>query len=134
MQKDDKIMKMVNEIHANVKGLKNYGGGGGGKVEYGCEACCFAGKGRSCTHCFHCGSGDHRYAACPVKKSLNSNRLSTRDQAITLITCPNLVYDVAKRWRTFTNVLVVKHRSTALKSVKWTIGLERTQSTVHGKP
>ena len=76
--KDDKIMKMVNEIRADVKVLRN-DGGGGRRVDYGCEACCVAGKGRSCTHCFHCGSGDHRYAACPVKKSLNSNRLSTRD-------------------------------------------------------
>ena len=70
-------MQMVAEIRSDVKGLRN--AGSGEKKEYGCESCCVAGKGRSCTHCFYCGKGDHRYATCPEKKSLNSNRLSTRD-------------------------------------------------------
>ena len=74
---DDKVLKMVAEIRADVKGLRNTGGGR--RTEFGCEACCLAGKGRSCTHCFHCGAGDHRYVACPAKQSSNSNRSSTQD-------------------------------------------------------
>ena len=75
---DDKVLKMVAEIRADVKGLRN-SGGGDKKKDFGCEKCCLAGKGRTCTHCFHCGKQDHKYAACPELKSSNSNRSSTRD-------------------------------------------------------
>ena len=75
---DEKVLKMVAEIRADVKGLRN-AGGGDKKKEFGCERCCLAGKGRTCTHCFHCGKQDHKYAACPKVKSSNSNRSSTQD-------------------------------------------------------
>ena len=77
-QGDNQMMQMVAEIRSDIKGLRN---AAGEKKDYGCESCCVAGKGRSCTHCFYCGKTDHRYAECPEKekKSLNSNRLSMRD-------------------------------------------------------
>ena len=72
------MYQLIAEIRSDVRGLKK--DGSGGKKEYGCESCCLAGKGRSCTHCFYCGDEGHKYDVCPKKsKSLNSNRLSTRD-------------------------------------------------------
>ena len=76
-EEDDEVYQMVAEIRSDVKGLRN--SGGGKKVEYGCEACCLVGKGRSCTHCFYCGDEGHKYDVCPKKKSSNSNRSLTRD-------------------------------------------------------
>ena len=76
-EEEDEVYQMVAEIRSDVKGLRN--SGGGKKVEYGCEACCLVGKGRSCTHCFYCGEEGHKYDVCPKKKSSNSNRSSTRD-------------------------------------------------------
>ena len=80
-EEDDKVYQLIAEIRSDVRGLKNSSGNNsGGKKEYGCEACCLVGKGRSCTHCFYCGEEGHKYDACPKKlKSSNSNRSSTRD-------------------------------------------------------
>ena len=72
------MYQMIAEIRSDLRGMKN--GNSGGKKEYGCESCCLVGKGRSCTHCFYCGDEGHKYDVCPEKKkSLNSNRSSTRD-------------------------------------------------------
>ena len=73
-EQDENMYQMIAKIRSDMRGLKN----SGGKKEYGCEACCLVGKGRSCTHCFYCGDEGHKYDVCP-KKSLNSNRSSTRD-------------------------------------------------------
>ena len=76
-EQDENMYQMIAEIRSDLRGMKN--GNSGGKKEYGCESCCLVGKGRSCTHCFYCGDEGHKYDVCPKKKSLNSNRSSTRD-------------------------------------------------------
>jgi hypothetical protein len=77
-EKEDKMIQLIAELRSEVKGLKE---SGSEPKEYGCEACCLVGKGRSCTHCFYCSKEGHKYFECPEKKkqSSNSNRSSTRD-------------------------------------------------------
>ena len=78
-EKEDKMIQLIAELRTEVKGLKE---SGSGQKEYGCEACCLVGKGRSCSHCFYCSKEGHKYFECPEKKkqqASNSNRSSTRD-------------------------------------------------------
>lgn len=42
------------------------------KREWGCRLCVAQGMGRSCRHCFYCGSDSHQIAACPEKKENTS--------------------------------------------------------------
>ena len=65
----------------------------GNHRQYGCKECKKAGKGKTCSHCFVCGEGDHKVVDCPRKKEnkeskddkdekdkpLNSNRSPTGD-------------------------------------------------------
>ena len=65
----------------------------GNHRQYGCKEFKKAGKGKTCSHCFVCGAGDHKVVDCPRKKEnkeskddkdekdkpLNSNRSPTGD-------------------------------------------------------
>ena len=65
----------------------------GNHRQYGCKECKKVGKGKTCSHCFVCGEGDHKVVDCPRKndnkdnkdnkndkdETSNSNRSPTRD-------------------------------------------------------
>ena len=69
------------QLQASINKLVN-----GKHRQYGCKDCKKDGKGKTCSHCFVCGKGDHKVVDCPKKKekedkdeSLNSNRSPARD-------------------------------------------------------
>ena len=69
------------QLQASINKLVN-----GKHRQYGCKDCKKDGKGKTCSHCFVCGKGDHKVVDCPKKKEkedkdepLNSNRSPARD-------------------------------------------------------
>ena len=78
-EKDQKIAKLeaqIREMRADDTGAPKKKKG---RI-YGCKACKSTGKGRTCSHCFVCGEGDHKVEKCPKKvDKVNSNRSSGGD-------------------------------------------------------
>ena len=69
------------QLQASINKLVN-----GKHRQYGCKDCKKDGKGKTCSHCFVCGKGEHKVVDCPKKKEkedkdepLNSNRSPARD-------------------------------------------------------
>ena len=51
------------QLQASVNQLVN-----GNPRQYGCKPCKKAGQGKTCSHCFVCGKGDHKVVDCPEKR------------------------------------------------------------------